>query len=104
MVSTWSVPTTTNQVSVVDPAFIKRGGGHKIMDACCLIVPKNNGGRWSKIVLHQSNRLEGGGGGGGWLMPFAPFWAELPMDTIISSPKEGRKEHTTHAYLFSLRL
>ena len=22
--------------SVVDPGFTKRGGGHKIMDACCL--------------------------------------------------------------------
>ena len=46
------------QVSGGSRIFKRGGGGHKIMDTCCLLehnltVPQNNkvGGRWSKIML-----------------------------------------------------
>ena len=35
------------------------------------------------------------------LVPISPFWKEIPLNTIISSPKEGGILHT---YIFSLGL
>ena len=37
----------------------------------------------------------------GVLVPFPPFWEELPMNTIISTV-EKKGTYYTHAYLFSL--
>ena len=51
-------------LAVVDPGFTK-GGGHKIMDACCLYdhtfiyLPKPQDGRWSKLVLLQKDLFFG---------------------------------------------
>ena len=52
---------------------LQKGGGHKIMDACCLYyhtfvyLPKPQDGRWSKIVLLQKDLFLD-------FMPFLPFF------------------------------
>ena len=82
------------------------------MDAGCL---KEN------INSPQKQKVENGASPNWCLVVFPPFWEELPMNTITSSPKEGdilhmhiyivslgshptliqRGGHTTHAYSFS---
>ena len=73
--------------------FLKgEGGGHKIMDACCLFKRRQiNSPPKQKVGGSQTFFLFGG-----CLVPLSPYLEELPMNTTIFISKEA------DAYLFSL--